>query len=547
MKHFFHLTALGLIGLAALGCGSSDSRDQDTSQRGCQTDADCGLGLNCINQTCSDGTVPDWPFTIRIKPAADSTSGAGELSYPPFDGTPFLDVADIKLPSPSEITGSVSLPNGSRISVKVTARAQSNISPSLSYEGETSDDVNGARFAMRLPAVWPGENGTLQTTVYALHLRPTERSRFPPWVVVPFQVPADGGRINLEIPAQNEMLATTGVVYQSEANAIPIRELRVYAVGLDGQRISTETRTDALGRFTLRYWPSVAGRDGILRILPTSTSGPLPAIEKPFLVPDNITSDDSMTFEPIYIGVDETVEWVEGRVLGSTPVPGVSIRFVSAVGQGTYRYDVAQTDADGQFRARLYPGNYIVDLVPPLSSTYRLTRLQSQISSDSVLEFRPQSRAAVRGQIFAPNGEPIVGATVSALLMQAAYADPRLARQGDVSPSRGQRTQTDAQGRYVLQLDPGTHELTIQAPMASGLSIYTKELTVTPLDSDLPNTDIQLPSAAGLTVRILNEVSQPLVGVLVEIWRTDGEIAKRIGLQRTDAFGRAALRLPAND
>ncbi|MEE2756142.1 MAG: carboxypeptidase regulatory-like domain-containing protein [Myxococcota bacterium] len=514
---------------------------------GCKADTVCGIGLNCINQTCTDGTIPNWPFTIRIKPASDSISGAGELPFPTFNESPFLNLADIKLPSPSEITGSVSLPNGSRISVKVTARAQSNISPSLTYEGETSDDVNGARFAMRLPAVWPGENGTLQTTVYALHLRPTERSRFPPWVVVPFQVPTDGGRINLEVPAQNEMLVTTGIVYQSEINPIPIRELRVYAVNLNGQRISTETRTDALGRFTLRYWPSVAGQDAILRILATTASGPLPTLEKPFTVPDNITSDDSMTFEPIYIGVDDAVEWINGRVLGATPVSGVSIRFVSDVGQGTYRYDVVQTDADGQFRALLYPGDYVVDLIPPLGSGYRITRLQSQVASESFLEFRPQTKATVRGQILGPSGDPIVGATVSSLLLQAAYADPRLARPSDVAPSRGQRTQTDAQGRYVLQLDPGAHEMRAEPPAASGLSTYIRELTVTPLDLDLANTDIQLPSAANLTVRVLDDGGQPLVGAQLEVWRTDDLAPKRIGSQRTDAFGRVSVRLPAAD
>ena len=518
--------------------------DNSTIVTGCRSTAQCPDTLNCVEGTCQNGSVPNGRYLLRVRSPADAIGGDCEIDGFEFDADPNLELGTVKLPTPVEITGSAILPNGNRISVNVVASAQSSLRPRLSYRAETTDDVNGARFALRLPGVWPGESGTLQTVIYTLNAYPTDKALFPPWTVNPFQVPPEGGRVNLELPDTNDMLAITGFVYQDALSTMPASGMRIFAVNADNVRISTEDSTDALGRFSLRFWPNVAGQSATLRIRPTPVSGPFPAVDFQVDLPDGSTSDPLQPVN-VSLNLDRQIERIAGQVFVDEPIAGTEVRFVGQVGNGRHRFDIRQTDTQGDFEALIYPGRYTVDIIPPLSSPYRITRLETVIDSNSQLILKPRRRAMVTGRVLDPAGAPIAGATITAKLLAAAYADPRLERPNEVSPTRQQRTQSSQAGGYILQLDPGRHELMVDVPARLGLARLSQVINVTPLDTDIPDTDLSIPAAASVRVRLVDETQKAIAKGVVEIWQiVEGE-PRRLTTSVAGPNGEALLRLPA--
>ncbi|MGC6417474.1 MAG: carboxypeptidase-like regulatory domain-containing protein [Bradymonadia bacterium] len=525
--------------------GGTENTDDFEFATGCRSTMQCASTLTCIDGACQNGSVPSGRYLLRIRPPADAIGGDSEIDGFEFESKPSLDLGNVKLPTPVEITGSAILPNGNRISVNVVATAQSSLRPRLSYHAETTDDVNGARFALRLPGVWPGENGTLQTVIYTLNALPTDKSLFPPWSVNPFQVPPEGGRVNLELPDTNDMLAITGVIYQDEMSTEPASGMRVFAVNADNVRISTEDTTDALGRFSLRFWPNVAGQSSTLKIRPTPASGPFPAADFQVDLPDGSTSEPLQPVS-VSLNIDRRIELIDGQVVVDEPIAGAEVRFVGQVGNGRHRFDVRQTDSQGGFEALIYPGRYTVDIIPPMSSPYRITRLETVIDANAQVILKPRRRALVTGRVLDPAGNPIAGATITARLLKVAYADPRLERPNEVSPTRQQRTQSSQAGGYVLQLDPGRHELMVEAPAQLGLARLLREINVTPLDTDIPDTDLAIPAAGSVRLRLLDESQTAIDNSVVEIWQVVAGEPRRLATGVSEPNGLAQLRLPTN-
>jgi len=186
----------------------------------------------------------------------------------------------------------------------------------------------------------------------------------------------------------------------------------------------------------------------------------------------------------------------------------------------------------------------VVDIIPPLDSEYRITRVSGAIDLDDDLEFRPQPRATITGNVLSPDGEAISNATIEAILVKAAFADPRLARINDIAPPRTQRVQTSSSGAYVLQLDPGSHKIRVTPPAKSGLPNAELQLEITALDTTVPDVDILLSPAAGLKIGVVDSRDIPIRGTVVEAWRTDEMPPRHMGRGRTGPDGTVTLRLP---
>jgi len=541
MRLFLHVTTLAVLA----SCVPTNDVMNTLSKAGCRDENDCPKNLTCNAPLCTDDAQPEWPLLLRFLPPVNSAAGEGEMDNVVFGEKAILDMPDVRLPVPVEVIGSARLPNGTSLPVSVTARAESATYPRLSYVGETTDDVNGPRFALRLPAVWPSEGASLLAVIYRLNVVPKETDRYPPWTITPFQVPTEGGRINLDLPDPDTMVSYSATIVQNEVTPVPIAGLRAYAVDGDGRTISTDVRTDQLGQFTIRFWAVSAGLTGTLRIRPTVESGPYPALDLPLTVPEAaapMATVDEMT-NNIAFGDTGDIGWVSGTVHGNEFIAGARLHFRSEIGNGIYRYDVLQTNDEGQFQALLYPGAYTVDIIPPLDSRYRITRITETIEGGSTLNFRPQTRANVSGRILNAEGTPIPNAIIEATLVKASFADPRLSRANDVSPTRRQRVQTDSSGGYVLELDPGSHTLSIRPPLSSGLAVLTQRLDITALDTTVNDVDIQIPSASGLRLRLIAANNEGISGAVVEAWRMDKSPPELAARARTSDNGQVLLRL----
>ena len=282
-------------------------------------------------------------------------------------------------------------------------------------------------------------------------------------------------------------------VLQSENDLIPVAGLTVLAKDSEGRTISSIGKTDSTGRFQLFFWPNSAGQVSDLKIVPSSVSGAYPGLDRSFRVPDPDPEVPAIaSSQTYYMGSLPPIRWMQGSVLGNRPLAGTELRFRGEIADGIYRYDVAHADVEGRFSAYLYPGRYTVDIIPPIGSRYRYSRVSGDILSVEELAFRPSSQATVTGRIIAPGGVPIAGATVESTLVKAAFSDPRLARPDDAPPTRTQRVQTDLDGNYLLDLDPGTHDLRVIAPTEYGLPPLTRTLDITPIDQNVSGIDIQM-------------------------------------------------------
>ncbi len=539
------LGTLWLLACCLMGCHVSGTETESVALDGCRSSADCPKDLTCVARTCTADTAPIWPIRLELIPKRSSPSARAEIRDVRFESSPLLKLRDISLPGYSEFSGIAQLGNGQNLAVDATARAQSSSERPATYRSESIEDVTGARFIMSLPVTTPTITGSLQAVVYQLTVQPKERDRFPPWRVDPFQPPDEGGRVFFELPSPEAMISLSGQVLFSDQSPTPVPGLTVFATDEAGQTVSSTNRTDANGRFTIFFWPESEGQVVTVKVRRTTESGPLPDLRKNLmLAPLGEPNEDiSLT-----IGAVPPIERFSGAVLGTEPIGGATLKFLSKVGDGLYRVDVIATDPDGQFEVALYPGSsYEVDVIPPLSSRYRVSRVPLEVVSGQAIELRPQRRVLVTGSIVDIDGEGINGARIYAELKTPFFADPNLNRPNEAVVPRGQYVQTGQNGAFVLQLDPGQHELTVTPPLSSGLAANVTQLNVPALDTTITGLEIELPPAAALKFRIIDATDSNIEGVRVRAFRTDTTPARWLGQAWSNGLGEVLLRVPMTE
>ncbi|MCA9538274.1 MAG: carboxypeptidase regulatory-like domain-containing protein [Myxococcales bacterium] len=529
---------------ALLAACDDDAKTPGGSNAECPA-AGCPASLICAAQTCISGEAPAWRVSLRLLPRSDAPFTAAEVRNLDFNGEAVRTIDVLRLSDRAVIDGRVLAADGEdlrALAARVTARAVQGIAVRpLTFTSEASEEVGPPRFALTLAPFWPIEQDGKRPVRYHLDVRPDEAYRYPPWRVEEFSVPEEGGEVTVELPQADPLPRINGEVLISQTNPTPLAGLRVFAAGATGERISTESTTDANGRFVVLFWPDAAESPVTLRARRTAAAGPLPDVDLAATVP----AEGGSGFSRIYLGTLGSTFTASGRITdGQRPVGGVTLRFRGSVGNGIYQIDAPPTDEDGRFTTTLYPGRYRVDLEPPADAPYRLGRLEVDVSEDAPLELVVTPRTPVAGVVLDPDGGPVQGALVEARLESAAFADPRLNAPGETPPPRAFQVETDEQGRFQLLLDPGTHRLHVAPGAASGLPALSAPLTVPPLATDLPAVRVTLPPAAALQIALRDARGRPAEGVMVEAWRTDGEAPVVIGVGTTDTEGQVTVRVP---
>lgn len=525
--------------------------DEDVARRpvetrpGCDTADDCPRGLDCVEGVCVGGSAPEWPLRLRFRPADEQLTPVDMLEELHFSGTPVLRVrAPVLLPRRAELLGTA-LREGVPQRVRVTARALSGIGAQpLTYTGDPADADDEPAFLLGLPAWWPRPGGELrQQLPYALQVR---SDHLPPFSLErPINTSDELPPIDLPT---GEMVTVFGVVLVSPGNPVPLNGLRVVAQTSDGAPVSTVATTGGVtegdappGQFTLALWPSDRERTISLRV--TSDQQPLPEVTHLVTVP----AGGSPGFQQIFIGETGRVFGAIGRV--GTPEEAVRARieFDGQVGNGRFRWTTS-TDEAGGFALDLYPGRYDVEVIPSADggSPYRISRTSIEVAPDSgelVLPLRP--RIVFEGQVLDPAGQPVAQAAIETELVRAIHGEPGMELYDDAPPARSDKADTNADGRFVLSLDRGLHRLTITPLVQSGLPAIEVMAEVSP--GRLPGEVIYvLPAAAAVVVDLARDPASPVpvAGVVVEAWRTDGDVPRRIARGTSDARGRVTLALP---
>jgi len=340
------------------------------------------------------------------------------------------------------------------------------------------------------------------------------------------------------------MSSVSGVVLLNDEYPVPVSGLTVFALDEQGQTISSTTQTDASGQFTLYFWPESAGSAITVRVRRTAISGPYPDLRLSYTLaqPGDINPGIALT-----MGTLGTLERHTGRVLGTEPIAGATLRFLALIGNGRYRVDVRTTNLDGEFDVSLYPGEYEVDVIPPMDSRYRISRVRLEVGPGQALELRPQRRILVSGTVVDTAGTGVDGARIYAELKTPFFAGPDLNRPNEIVVARGQHVQTGGGGNFVLQLDPGEHRLRVNPPRQSGLAPLTLPLNVPALDTTIIGLQVNLPAAAALQLKVINADSADIARVRVEAYRTDTSPPAWLGQAWSDEGGEVLLRIPNSE
>ncbi|MEE2786111.1 MAG: hypothetical protein VX589_02160 [Myxococcota bacterium] len=538
----FRCILLGLMTLfsALTACAPTQDSSLVEQPGGCLNAESCPAESTCSEGLCIAKNAPDWPIVLRIIPTTDQPFATTDLEPVQFDDGSQLNLGRIALTRRVRFFGSARLLDGPNVPVRVALRTRTDKMPPTVYWGETISDAGGARFSLSIPDFWPGSEGGLRSVLYSLVAYPIDKTRMPPWRIDSFQPPNPGGRIDLEMSAEESLLTVSGQARMRESLPLPVVGARVYMVDDNGRQVSSESRTSETGSFSLRLWPTSAGQSYVLRLMGTAESGALPDIAQPVTIPE------SGEAETVVVDLDMTTQLVTvtGQVLGVTPLVGTALRFAAPIGRGTFRVDVPSTDDDGRFRVSLYPGEYEVDIIPPVQSRYRLSRLTATIDGQEPLEFRPQPRAIINGRMTGKTDVPLRSARVKVTLTRPLFRDPSLVRDAEFAATRASFAQTDDNGGVVFQVDPGEHLVEVHPARETGIVPFQSVLTIPALENAVTEFELTAPAAGLIRLQLTDDASSAIGGALVEAWRVDGAIAERIATTRSGADGLVRLAVP---
>lgn len=512
---------------------------------GCTADEACPTGLRCQARACVGGAAPLGTYALRIVPGNGDGRAAVELEDLRFTGTPTL-VLETPLPVPKAavLTGTAQTADGLRPATSATARPSRGLTQRPLVISSSAELQSGG-FELALAPWWPTLVGGARQITYQVRLEPQD---LPPWRIDVLQVESGDQARTLDLPDTANLVTLSGVVVVSEANPSPLRDLEVVALDAEGRTVSTTGRTDTAGAFSVQIWPEDAARELVLRAKAAAEDRPLPVLTQPI----SVAADGRAAPATLYLGESGPTFNLTGAVRGTNlagdtvPVPGATVRLRATVGNGAFALST-RTDAEGQYRAVVYPGDYVVDVEPPIDPELplRLTRRTVTLSAEvSTFDLNPLPRSAVYGQVVDAAGEPVGSASLTAELAEARYGDPRLNQPGEVPPARRVTGLTGPDGTFALTLDPGVHALTVSPPPERGLPVTALSIEVSgeqgrPVDVGT----LTVPAAAVVVLEVSDDTGGALNQATVELWRV-AEPPVRLATSTSNADGRVVLVMP---
>lgn len=215
---------------------------------------------------------------------------------------------------------------------------------------------------------------------------------------------------------------------------------------------------------------------------------------------------------------DFTIRMQKGSVIGGIikneqgkPIEGVKIRgYISSQGDldtGDGKLEplldgiIATTDSEGRWRCKSAPAKRVEiltdfkhpDYVDENILGYRAGNWEQLHTLEHVVVL--QKGVVLRGQVLDPDGEPVVGATVTL---------------GENRYSSSEEKTTDEQGQYKFtQVKPSSVNVTV---LSSEWAPATEKVLAKP---DMPPVDFQLPAGQAVTLRFVDQDGEPIEGVKV--------------------------------
>ncbi len=554
-----------ILSLLSLLASCDDFREEDFLNRTrepCNETAYCPYDTRCVYNVCAGELYPLDEFSLRFIPPTGSSQTASDLQ-----GTFMLDDSVSNLNYPYRLanqvnrTGMIKTKDGHPVTGRVIATPVKGItSKPLTYTSEllTKPPVNDSNasnsqnkadtpaqekdmpmIAISLPTRWTTSDGGTMIPTYKLHVVPTDPP-LPPYdfeswrpndYADPFEIilPAIG-----DSPKYPLLLAYFGRVYQDVQTKEPIAGLKVMAIDDNGLQVSTLTTTDENGHFMIRFWldhirPWIDDPDRKplrIKISGQKEEGiPLPTITRPIDMKQIGSIDDQgneSKLQTFYLSSFDSPIQVQGFVQDTNHIYLANTDLVFFRNMESAFHEVkTTTDANGYFSVQLYPGEYSVQIIPPITPNLNasINRQRFTVTPNMrMLTFTANLLKNTYGIVADQNGDPISNVRVVSELKTPYYVLTSGAIEGETTPSRIVETFSDETGGFWLDLDQGVHMLSFYPVTSQGLPSAQQEIQIMPDGFFNSIVKYYLPSAAVLHFNLQDFSDTPLNQVTVEIW-----------------------------
>ena len=339
-----------------------------------------------------------------------------------------------------------------------------------------------------------------------------------------------------------------GLVRDGKGAVVP--DVEVAASGqLPGAR-SSRTTTASSGVFCISVADNEADSYDI-RIGPTEQAPLLPTRSFAQVFVQGVASEPVVSAAYLeegklvlrYDDFDRADCYVAGRVLDQTQtgVGQARVALSAPIGGGRLTVNTT-TDSDGKFTARLLreaglsTKAYSLRVLPPNDSDAAIlpalsfTCDQEFVALESIVL---ATRLSLGGTIRDKNGAGVAGVTLIAS-KQATSED---------SLVYVKKTSSNAAGEFLLRLDAGTYDLSVQPPAASGLGWQVLSGLQTSVDMQLP---ITLFPGVWLKGTLRDSTGTPVPWAYIDVYRERPALAQseKIAAGQSDGQGRFQLLLP---
>lgn len=233
---------------------------------------------------------------------------------------------------------------------------------------------------------------------------------------------------------------------------------------------------------------------------------------------------DALTGVPARLSFEsETVRLADG-----TPSPLLQYRTTLA------------TDEAGRFATVLPPGVYDVLIEPAEGSGHAKARRVLEVNETRAATLEPPLRTLAKGRILLSDGRPLAAAQILATPSKV-QPDP------SVVPRAG-RAVSDEEGRFRVELDQGSFEVTVVPEPGTGFPRVITLRGIGPTEEDLGTLVVPAPMRLPLTVRAPTASESPGLAIaraLVRLYAepVGGGPAVEVGSALTDKAGKCEILL----
>ncbi|MCP3100420.1 carboxypeptidase regulatory-like domain-containing protein [Myxococcus sp. K15C18031901] len=522
------------------GCALLDEAPAD-SQLVCRSDSDCAASEVCFIDGCGD---PGTDIVVEVTP----NPGLGQHAQD-------FPVDRLRAEQNLELFGEATVRG-------VTERATGGTAPDGSPATRPYSETMFVR-AVGSSALVPGvaryhealvtpDNGVWRLPVaagtYEVMLIPSDPS-LPPLPRQGSVGPGQTMHLTWRLPAQADLVTVSGRIVRQGTTRVDAN-LSVQALDAELRPLSQRVLvTRATGDFSLQLAPEAATEATVLLRVTAADEGTL-VPQKTFTVDPHAPLPASLELGDFGAPVR-----VSGRAVDSegNPVAGATVSLEGRVGGGgSFRSEVVTTGVDGRFEIASLPSATDAPLslvvMPPAGAAAGLTvgAAAVHVNDTTLPDVVCATRRLVRGQLRQPDDKsPAAGVRL--------IAEPVATVPGRPLPgTQLAETLTDANGEYVLRLDPALYRVDFLP--TENLPRVSRFVTVPPSDT----VEQQVAAFAlqrGRTLRghVLAGTREPhmppgLPYASVRFYRVvnvEGRPASVLLSESvTDTFGRYTARLP---